>query len=88
MHAQPIFNCVPNGCREAALEEEVRRRLLDFIAKLTKITILPPSTLQSIRRLYPILKNQPSEELAFGGSPLGHCRQTCLGIREIVIGRK
>jgi hypothetical protein len=52
---EPLFNSIPNPDGESTLEMHVGGGLLHFDAKLAHATILPPSSLQSIRRPNSIL---------------------------------
>jgi hypothetical protein len=66
--AKPILHLIPHSNSEPALEEEVGGGFLDMIAKLTSSTILPSSSLKSIRRPNSILNDQPCKGFALQGA--------------------
>lgn len=57
--AKPIFDHVPNPQSEAAMEEEMSRRLGGPITKGAITTIRPPTPLETIRCPNPVLDDKP-----------------------------
>ena len=57
MHSKPHKNIVPNADGEAALEEEMGRRLLALLTKWAEATVWPAATYEMIRCPNPVLKD-------------------------------